>query len=282
MMKTSPEMLSYPELQLFRSGLSIYCVCQECWTGGHKIFPPLLPSTLTVLIPKVLKVLQNPDLFENTDMNWGWATRNHDHSVTDYQTAEYHNKICKTSIVLALRFIDCRYEAVFLLQSITPFFSHKLCSGDHMKAGRSTFLTCQFFFFMQTWILWNIWWLKARKRSQKGVTGSAPRDKKPGDSHHHCKALSIKTLICCGVTARSFSHFQNFQKQNRLEFRGHKEIPEDQPMNHLCSSSCMKMIQTSFTLPFLPKSLGVSQHMLFSVGPLILNGTLILHFQIFC
>lgn len=69
MMKTSPEMLSHPErVTIFRSSMPIYRVCQDR-TGGHKVFPPLFSPTLTVLIPKVFKVLQNPDLFENKDIN---------------------------------------------------------------------------------------------------------------------------------------------------------------------------------------------------------------------
>lgn len=157
------------ELQLFRSGMPIYRVCQDCWTGGHKVFPPFLPPTLTILIPKALKVLQNPLMSLRTQIST--EIEQQGSRTIQWQIIKLLSitKICKTNTALVQRFADCRYEAVYLLQSIMPiFFFCKLCGGDHMKAGRSTFLTSQWFFFMQTLILWNIWWLKARKRSQKG------------------------------------------------------------------------------------------------------------------
>jgi len=73
--------------------------------------------------------------------------------VTDHEIAEHHNKNmqAKTQTELCLRFIYCRYQAVYLVHSITSvFFSHKLCSVDHMKAGSGTLRMFELVFFMQT------------------------------------------------------------------------------------------------------------------------------------
>lgn len=157
-------------------------------------------------------------LFENTDINWDWATTKQDHSVTDYQTAEHHknmqdkhslsSKICWLQIwgsiftpehnayllffVNSVVVIIWRLEgALFLHLNDSSSRRHESCGiFDDLKQGREV------------------------KRDQHRTY--TKRDQKTGDSHHHWKTLSIKTLTCCGLTAGSFSPFHSSLKQDRL------------------------------------------------------------------
>lgn len=109
------------ELQVIRSGMPIYHVCQDCWTGGQSI-SSLHSSYATILISKVLEVLQNP--FTSLRTQISTEIEQQQNRTIQWQTIKLLNitKICKINTALALRFADCRYEAVYLLQSIMPIY----------------------------------------------------------------------------------------------------------------------------------------------------------------